>query len=517
MSRASISPTWLVLNQIDDNVAVCLRDVPAGTPLPGPVESGLTVEPVVRGMRIARVRIPLGEPVVQYGSPFAISRGIESGACVRAENTEAWGSDVSAEVDPAPSETPRCAQWDAQTFSGFDRGNGRVGTRNVYLVIPTSMCASDTARWITGDMERRWNLPACFPNVDGVAALTNTEGCGCAANEQIDRFLRVLRNFMRHPNTAGVLVIDLGCEQTNEACLRNFLGPQVSDPRIPVDWLTIQKEGGAAATVKRAMEIASRRLAEANTWKRTPCPIRSLVIGTECGASDAFSGLTANPLIGAIVDRVISAGGRALLTEFPEMVGAERVLMRRMRNRAVMDKFRQQMNWYQDLAHRMGVRMSDNLVPENRAGGLINPCIKSLGAIVKGGTTAIEDVLDYGEEVSQPGLSLMQGPGNDPESVTGLAASGANLILFSTGKGALSGSALVPVVKISSSSDLYRRMPEDMDFDAGRLLEQEGASREALTDELFERVLEFASGRRTCAERNRQTQFQVWTAGKLSL
>lgn len=517
MSRAGVSPTWWVLNPIDDNVAVCLRDVPAGTSLPGPVGAGATVKPVARGMRIALVRIPPGKSVMQYGSPFAISRGIEAGECIQAENTEACGSDVNAEVEPALPEMPRRTEWDAKTFSGFDRGNGRVGTRNVYLVIPTSMCASDTARWITEDMERQFNLPACFPNVDGVAVLTNTEGCGCAANEQIDRFLRVLRNFMRHPNTAGVLVIDLGCEQTNEARLRTFLGQQGGSAGIPVDWLTIQKEGGAVATVKRAMDIASRRLVEANAWIRTPCPIRSLVIGTECGASDAFSGLTANPLIGAVVDRVIFAGGRALLTEFPEMVGAERVLMRRMRNRVVITKFRQQMQWYQDLAQLLGVCMSDNLVPENRAGGLINPCIKSLGAIVKGGTTAIEDVLDYGEEVSRPGLSLMQGPGNDPESVTGLAASGANLILFSTGKGALSGSALVPVVKISSSSDLYRRMPEDMDFDAGRLLEQEGASRETLTDELFEHMLEVASGRRTCAERNRQTQFQVWTAGKLSL
>lgn len=517
MNRASVSPTWWVLNPIDDNVAVCLRDVPADTPLPGSVGSGLTAEPVSQGMRIARFHIPPGEPVVQYGSPFAISRGIVAGVCIRADNTEAWGSEVSVEVEPVPPEMPRCAQWDAKTFSGFDRGNGRVGTRNVYLVIPTSMCASDTARWITGEIERQFNLPACFPNVDGVAALANSEGCGCAANAQIDRFLRILRNFMRHPNTAGVLVVDLGCEQTNEERLRNFLGQQGGSAGIPVDWLTIQKEGGAAATVKRAVDIAARRLAEANAWKRTPCPIRSFVIGTECGASDAFSGLTANPLIGAVVDRVIAAGGRALLTEFPEMVGAERVLMRRMRNRSVIAKFRQQMKWYQDLAQLLGVRMSDNLVPENLAGGLINPCIKSLGAIVKGGTTAIEDVLDYGEEVSRPGLSLMQGPGNDPESVTGLAAAGANLILFSTGKGALSGCALVPVVKISASSDLYRRMPEDMDFDAGRLLEQEGASREALTDELFEQMLAFASGRRTCAERNHQTQFQVWTAGKLSL
>lgn len=517
MNRASVSSTWWVSNLNDDNVAVCLRDVPAGIPLPGSVGLGLTAEPVARGMRIARVRIPPGESVVQYGSPFAISRGIEAGACIRAENTDALGSDVDAEVDPAPPEMPRCAQWDAKTFSGFDRGNGRVGTRNVYLVVPTSMCASDTARWIAEDMERQCDLPTCFPNVDGVAALTNTEGCGCAANEQIDRFMRVLRNFMRHPNTAGALIIDLGCEQTNEARLRTFLGQQGWSAGIPVDWLTIQNEGGAAATVKRAMDIAFRRLAEVNAWKRTSCPICSLIIGTECGASDAFSGLTANPLIGAIVDRIIAAGGRALLTEFPEMVGAERVLMRRMRNRAVMAKFRQQMKWYQDLAQRLGVCMSDNLVPENLAGGLINPCIKSLGAIMKGGTTAIEDVLEYGEQVSQPGLSLMQGPGNDPESVTGLAAAGANLILFSTGKGALSGCALVPVVKIASSSDLYRRMPEDMDFNAGRLLEQEGASREVLTDELFELMLAFASGRRTCAEQNRQTKFQVWTAGKLSL
>ncbi|MBF0125148.1 MAG: UxaA family hydrolase, partial [Magnetococcales bacterium] len=331
--------------------------------------------------------------------------------------------------------------------------------------------------------------------------------------------LTILHNFITHPNVGGVLVIDLGCEQTNRAALRRYLDrtDQLSTVAT-LDWLTIQQEGGVHHTITRGLDILRQRLPSVNATVRQPYPLRHLVVGTECGASDAFSGITANPLIGHAVDQIIAGGGSAILSEVPEMIGAEHLLIQRMRSPQVVAAFHSMMRWYREMAARLEVNMGDNLVPENRSGGLLNPCIKSLGAIAKGGTTVIEGILEYGERLTQPGLHLMQGPGNDLESVTGLAASGANLICFSTGKGTVTGSAIVPVIKVTSTSERFRLMPDDMDFNAGRLIQADQPC--SLADcghELLQLILATASGQRTQAEKNGQRQFQVWTAGKLSL
>ena len=259
-------------------------------------------------------------------------------------------------------------------------------------------------------------------------------------------------------------------------------------------------------------------LPELNAARRSPCAIEHLVVGTECGASDSFSGITANPAIGNAVDRLVSGKGSAILSEVPEMIGAEHALMRRMRDAEVMSKFRAMMGWYKEMAGKLQVNMSDNLVPANKAGGLINASIKSLGAIAKGGNSRIEDVLDYGQAIERRGLNLMQGPGNDLESVTGLTSSGATVICFSTGKGTVTGSAIVPCIKISSTSGLYDRMSGDIDFNAGVLIDRTGNhSIEEVGGRLFELIIEVASGKKTKAELNEQRQFQIWTAGKLAL
>jgi len=288
-------------------------------------------------------------------------------------------------------------------------------------------------------------------------------------------------------------------------------------PDVPFESVTIQETGGVKASVERSLEIIKDLLPAVTSAERTKCGIEHLVMGTECGASDAFSGITANPLIGNVVDMLTAANGSAILSEVPEMFGAEQVLMARARDPEVAEKFRDMISWYESLAEDLDVRISDNLVPENRQGGLINPAVKSLGAIIKGGTSSVEDVIEYGEKILKPGLNIMQGPGNDMESVTGMVASGANIICFSTGKGTVTGSALVPVVKISSTSELFERMPGDLDFDAGRLLAVGDGSSVDLSEELLEMCLRKASGERTKSEINGQFQFQVWTAGKLSL
>lgn len=504
----------IVVNTSVDNVALVKKALAAGSIVQYMDISVRLVNDLLPTQRFALFEIPEGEYLFQYGYPFARSKGILPGEIVTAENT-------LNEIPPLPNTdifTIPSFHTDetlsVRTFLGYRRSNGRCGTRNYYIVVPTSMCASAVA----GQIAERFASE--MPGLDAVMALPNTEGCGCAAGMQIERFLTVLKNCILHENVAGALVVDLGCEQTNYPVVRKLLGEDnVHGLEKPIDWLTIQAAGGVAKAVGEGVDIVSHRIRQLADVKRQTCPLSALIIGSECGASDAFSGITANRVIGETVDKIIAAGGAAIFSEFPEMVGAEQALFPRMRSREVIEKFVACMDWYKHMALLLGASMDHNLVPENRAGGLINPFIKSLGAIMKGGTSVIEDVVNYGERIHENGLHIMQGPGNDLESVTGLAASGANIICFSTGRGTVTGCALVPVIKISSTTDLYSRMTDDIDFDAGGILESASTEQSLVTlgESLLEKVIAVASGQRTKSEINRQCQFQVWTAGKLSL
>lgn len=468
---------------------------------------------IPRGHRFALRELPEGELLRQFGYPIAISRGISQGELLTADNSEASipAPDLSDFV--APPATRLVTALQGRTFMGYRREDNRFGTRNYYLVIPTSMCAAETARQVAAMLDEE--ASGSFAELDGVVAIPHTEGCGCASPGQIDRLLTVLAGFMRHPNVGGCMVIDLGCEQSDRVRLQAVLGRGGTSDSKPVDWLTIQKSGGTSATIVQAMAIIRGRLPQVAAVRREPCPLSGVLLGTECGASDAFSGITANPIVGDVADQVIRGGGGAILSEIPEMLGTYAMLFSRFRTLEVAQKFQQAITWYLDLAHTMGLNISDNLVPKNIAGGLFNSYLKSLGAVLKGGTSAIEAVIGYGEPACGTGLSIMQGPGGDLESVTGLVSSGANLICFTTGYGAVSGSAICPVIKISSTTETWRAMPDDIDFNAGRMLD--GETRESLADELLERLVDVASGKQTATERLKQRQFQVWTAGKLSL
>ena len=510
----------IVVDSKRDNVAVVIKNVrlPVVVLFPDGLEISLEQD-LIKGVRLSLTDIHKGEPVIQYGNPFGISKGVMQGECITPDNIENLDGGLDDVVELSP---PRLSRWNKKFperyFQGYVRSDGKVGTRNIYLVIPTSMCASETAVQIAEEATRKFLANEMFTNVDGVVAISTTEGCGCASNIQIQRFLRVLQQYIRHPNVGGVLVVDLGCEQTNYQALENHLRSNgvVVDKDV-LDWLTIQQMGGVQKSIRYGVDVIHKHLPVVNSIHREACSISQLVVGTECGGSDAFSGITANPLIGTVVDRVVEAGGSGILSEVPEMFGAERLLMQRMRSDQVVAKFRKMVHWYKGIAKSLNVDMSNNLVPENVAGGLINPCIKSLGAITKGGTGPIEDVLDYGEPISSVGLNIMQGPGNDMESVTGMVASGANIICFSTGKGTVTGSALAPVVKIASNNELYERMDDDMDFNGGALIGSSAGTRERLENELFDKVISIASGELSKSEKNGQRQFQVWTAGKLSL
>lgn len=514
MNFQNLHSVAIIVEPDKDNVAVAKGPLKKHMALGFENTTLLLQEDIGRGERFAIRTIPAGQAVCQFGYPFGTSTGIGSGDRISSANV----------IARLPGRTHRYkhpalvdvhAEYETLTFKGYRRSDGSCGTRNYYLVIPTSMCASSTATLIANTFARE------IQGVDGVVALPSTEGCGCAGGMQIERYLTVIRNVALHPNVAGVLLLDLGCEQTNAASVRRFFDNTGWGTRtdLQIDWLTIQKAGGVAKTVQAAEVLITERLAALGEMKRSECPIRHLTIGTECGASDAFSGISANRVIGNAVDKVIYAGGSAIMSEIPEMRGAEPFLFPRMRDRRTIDKFKQIMTWYERLASRLGYVMDDNLVPENRAGGLFNPYIKSLGAVMKGGTTPIEGVVEYGETIMGKGLHIMQGPGNDLESVTGLSAAGSTMICFSTGRGTVTGSAIVPVIKISSTTDLFDRMPDDIDFDAGMVLNSldAGASIEETGLLLLEKIIAVSSGERTCAERNGQRQFQVWTAGKLSL
>jgi len=509
----------IVVNEFD-NVAVFFKGLELGAEIILPDGDIVVLQRGVKsGERIAIADIPDGCNIVQYGSAFATSKGLGKGDILTRDLIDDIDVDINDSIDPEPPETPYSTGiYNDIVFQGVRRSDGRVGTRNYYIVIPTSLCASETAMQIANEANQKYNISS-YSNIDGLIAIHTTEGCGCAANVQIDRFLNILRQYMHHPNVGGTLVIDLGCEQTNYGAVNSYLKSLNGINRLePIDWMTIQDQGGVKNTIDNAVKIIGLKLKKINSIERKSYPISELVIGTECGGSDAFSGITANPLIGEVVDKVVSAGGSAILTEIPEMFGAEYILMKRMRDDVVINKFRKIINWYKGVAKILNVNMEHNLVPENIAGGLINACIKSLGAVTKGGKSAVEDVLEYGEPLCNSGLNIMQGPGNDMESVTGMVASGANIICFSTGKGTVTGAALVPVVKIASNSRMYERMSSDMDFNAGELLDVESnVGNNELSEKLFNKVVSVASGEKTKSEVNGQRQFQVWTAGKLSL
>ena len=498
-----------------DNVAVAKRAIPKGASFYISGRRLKTAAAIPAGNRFAIADIKKGEEVRQYSFPFGVSKGIRAGALITAAGISEpkpayskllkdFARNRAAHRKPVTARPSRSCE----RFLGYRRKGGGAGTRNYYVLVPTSLCASDVAHRAAEALDRKR-----IKGIDGVVAAAHTEGCGSSDGVIIDRMLLTLKNTILNPNVCGALVIDLGCEKISSAAFLKYLAGETNAK--PVDRLSIQACGGTRRAVEAAEKLVLQRL-RACTAQRESMPVSKLVIGTECGASDTFSGITANPLIGKVVDELILAGGSAILSETPEMLGAEEMLVGRMASAGVARKFIAGIQGYKHLAQRLNVSMSGNFVPGNERGGLINPTLKSLGAVLKGGTGEIVDFLDYSERISRKGLSLMNGPGNDLESVTGVSASGANIFLFSTGGGATEGALTAPVIKIASNSGLFKRLDEDMDFNAGELLDGTVSFGE-LSSRLFKYMLAVASGKKTWAERWKKRPFQIWTAGKLSL
>ena len=487
-----------------DNVAVARVPIPAGTELR---VGGIVVtarEPIPAGHKIALRAIAAGEIVQRYGQSIGRARAaIEPGRHVHTQNLAFEDRNVNYEFPEEEVPIP-AARPDAPTFLGYVREDGRVGTRNYIAVVAASNCAAHTAELIARSFEGQ-TLP---PNVDGVVAFPHGDGCGHVIGPDTDQLQRTFAGVMAHPNVSAGIILGLGCEVNQ---IDHYLGKNAPRSGRLVG-LTLQNSGGTRAAVEAARREIARFLEQASQEKRTEVPAGKLVLGLNCGGSDSFSGITANPALGVCSDLLAEFGGTAVLGETPEIIGAEHLLIRRARNRDVAEKLLLMIRKYKEYLGRFGGSFDDNPSPGNKEGGLSNILEKSLGAVAKAGTSRMIDVVDYAERVSTPGFVFMNTPGYDPVSLSGLAAGGCNLIVFTTGRGSAIGFPTIPVVKVVTNSNTYRRMTDNMDINAGAIADGEKTVPQ-VGREILNMVLEVASGRRTCAERLGHQEFVPWRIG----
>ncbi|MCP5025617.1 MAG: altronate dehydratase, partial [Actinomycetia bacterium] len=447
------------------------------------------------GHKVATRPVAAGQPVRRYGQIIGFAT-VPMGPGDHVHTHNLGFSAYQRDHDPGVDShiTLKVPEEGQATFDGFVRPGGRVGTRNYIGVLTTVNCSATPASLVTR------NFPvdelARYQNIDGLVALTHGTGCGMAGSgDGMDALQRTLWGYTSHPNFAGVLVIGLGCEAAQIGFLLDAWGVE---PGPHLRTMTIQDLGGTRRTVDQATEIIGEMLPVANAAARTPVPASELTLALQCGGSDAWSGVTANPALGAAVDRLVAHGGTAILAETPEIYGAEHLLTRRAVSTKVADKLVSRIAWWEDYVGRNHGSMDNNPSPGNKAGGLTTILEKSLGAVAKGGTTNLIDVLDYAEPARQKGLVFMDSPGYDPVSVTGQVASGANLICFTTGRGSCFGFKPAPSLKLATNTEMYQHLAEDMDLDCGGILD--GESVDAVGQRIFEMVLATASGRRSRSE-----------------
>jgi altronate hydrolase len=481
-----------------DNVAIARVPIPEGAELRTGGRAIVTRSAIPAGHKVALQPIAPGEMVHRYGQ--AIGRAavaIAPGEHIHTHNlsfeelTLAYEfPDGERTLDP-PRSVP--------TFLGYQRADGRVGTRNYIAVVAASNCASHTAEWIARSYEEE-PLPE---GVDGVVAFPHGEGCGHAIGPDTEQLRRTLAGVLDHPNVSAAVILGLGCEV-------NQIDPYLGGSRLA--GLTLQGTGGTRATVEASRRQIAKFIEQAAAEKRTEVPASKIVLGLNCGGSDSFSGITANPALGHCSDLLAGIGATAVLAETTEIFGAEHLLVRRARNRQVAEKLLSCVRNYKQYLNRFEGSFDDNPSPGNKAGGLTNILEKSLGAVAKGGTSLLMDVYEYAERVTSPGFTFMNTPGYDPVSLTGLAAGGCNLIAFTTGRGSAIGFPNVPVIKIATNTPMYRRLIDNMDVNAGAIADGEKTVQQ-VGQEIFDLLIQVASGDRTCAERLGHKEFVPWRIG----
>jgi altronate hydrolase len=479
-----------------DGVATLLADASAGDVVNvGDTEIVLAAD-IGRGHKVALAPIAAGDPVLKYGFPIGhATQAIMPGAHVHSHNLQT-GLEGTLAYRFDPVDTASALRVSAATFQGYVRADGSVGTRNEIWILSTVGCVARTA-------ERIATKAAALigDTVDGVHAFTHPHGCS-QLGQDLEGTRTIMASLACHPNAGGVLIVGLGCEENQ---IKALLAAIPESRRAMIRTLTTQASGDEIAEgCALVAELAALAKAE-----RQPVGFDKLVLGVKCGGSDGLSGLTANPLVGRISDRVISAGGRVLVTEIPEIFGAEQMLMNRAVSEPVFERIVEVVNDFKRYFLHHGETVSENPSPGNVAGGITTLEEKSLGAVQKAGRAAVADVIDYGARIRMDGLTLLEAPGNDAVSSTALAAAGATAILFTTGRGTPLGFP-VPTIKIASNTDLAMRKPGWIDFDAGAVLEDGFAATEGA---LLARITDIASGAETAAERNGEREIAIWKRG----
>lgn len=475
-----------------DNVVTATRALAADAEVEGIATAGL----VPSGHKVATMAIAQGEAVRKYAQVIGYaSQDIAAGDHVHTHNTEFRNTEADYEFSTDLRPVAMLPEDQRDTFMGYRRENGSVGTRNYIAIVTSVNCSATAARMIADHFTP--DIMAQYPNVDGVAAFVHGTGCGMAGDgDGFEALQRVMWGYARHPNHAGVLMVGLGCEMNQIDWLLDAWGLK-QGPLFQA--MNIQNVAGLRRTVELGIEKVAVMLPLANEVERTPCPASELKVALQCGGSDAWSGITANPALGYACDLLVAQGGTGVLAETPEIYGAEHLLTRRAVDRAVGDKLIGLISWWQDYTTRNRGSMDNNPSPGNKKGGLTTILEKSLGAAAKGGTTPLTGVYKYAETVTARGFTFMDSPGYDPASVTGQIAGGCNLVCFTTGRGSAFGSKPSPTIKVATNSEMAARMSEDMDVDAGTILSG-SVSVAQKGREIYEMFLAVASGEASKSE-----------------
>jgi altronate hydrolase len=524
-----------------DNVRVALQNLAAGTAIEHNGETLVLAEAIARKHKFSLEALQPNDVVIMYGITVGRAKvSIPAGALISTANVSHSTDSTKPTSTMSAWVAPQVNEAEYPTFEGFHRPDGQVGTANIWLVVPLVFCQNrnievlrqcvadalgeDPYRHykrmahalLNGEQANLADEPAArerlFPNVDGVRFLSHAQGCG-GTDDDAQALCELIAGYIVHPNVAGATILSLGCQKSQIDMLRDAIKKRDPQGMRPVHYIEQQAVLSTEELIRTALETIFNGMAEANRLERKPAPLSKLCIGVECGGSDGFSGLSANPVVGSVVDRLVTLGGAGVLAEFPELCGVEHELMARCRRAKTAERFQSLMLAYEAHAKAVGADFSMNPSPGNIRDGLITDAMKSAGAAKKGGDSPIVDVLDYTEPVTAAGLSLLCTPGNDVESTTALAGSGVNLMLFTTGLGTPTGNPVVPVIKVSSNSELALRMADIIDFDAGPVIRGEATISE-LGDALLRQCIDTASGRyETKASRLAQYDFIPWKRG----
>lgn len=498
----------------EDNIALAARNLAAGEEVQHDGHTLTLTRRVGLGHKFALRPIAKGQPVYKYGQVIGFAgQDIGPGDHVHVHNVsaEVFERDYAFCRDCPPPPAPAEPRY----WMGYDRSDGRFGTRNYIAVISTVNCSASTSKYIS-ERIRATDLLKQYPNVDGIVAITHKSGCAMQFDGPDHRQLdRTLAGFARHPNVVAYILVGLGCEtgQAIHLIENEGLIQLNGSGRKPPLVLTIQECGGIGKTVEAGVRLVAELLPKVNDTRRTRLGADKILLGTNCGGSDGNSGVTANPALGVAGDLLVAQGGTIVIGETPEIYGAEHLLTRRAISREVGEKLVERIKWWEWYTGIFGAEINNNPSVGNKEGGLTTIYEKSLGAIAKGGSTALVDVVGYAEPVKAKGFVVMDTPGHDPVSMTGIVAGGANVLVFTTGRGSVFGCKPAPSIKIATNTPMYEHMIDDMDINAGMILA--GTPVEAVGREIFEKILATASGEKTKSELSGvgEEEFAPWSIG----